>query len=199
MRERRPAIPWFTTDELEWLEHGNVGERFQKLLDANRQIRREVFAAPGVYRRLRELGYDGGVGDVRFLESPRAPRDLFSNRIESIPSGTPYVLGIRDPIVNTPSTSMTLRSAWSSLTGGSTQLPELRQYVVVAGYSGVHHCSCGRATRRIVFTRRLRPSTSTSGWNPGCRRTPFDGQDLGMSSRTGNTSSRWSAASVSWP
>jgi hypothetical protein len=136
MRERRPAIPWFTTDELEWLKHGNVGERFRKLLDANLQIGREVIAAPGVYRRLRELGYDGGVGDVRFLESPRRPRDPFSNRIRSTPSGTPYVLGILRPDREYAIDDIALRSAWSSLTGGSTQLPELRQYVIVAGYVG---------------------------------------------------------------
>ena len=34
MRERRPGIPWFTTDELEWLEHGDVGERFNDFVDA---------------------------------------------------------------------------------------------------------------------------------------------------------------------
>ena len=136
MRERRPGIPWFTTDELEWLEHGNVTERFQKLIDANLQIGREVVAAQGVYRRLRELGYDGGVGDIRFLESPRAPRDLFSNRIESTPSGTPYVLGILRPDREYPLDQVSLRSAWSRLTGGSTPLPELRQFVVVAGYAG---------------------------------------------------------------
>jgi len=136
MRERRPATPWFTTDELEWLEHGNVGERFQKLLDANRQIGREVIAAPGVYRRLRELGYDGGVGDVRFLESPQGARDLFSSRIGSTPSGTPYVLGLLRPDREYAIDEIALSTAWSWLTGGSTPLPERRQFVVVAGYVG---------------------------------------------------------------
>jgi hypothetical protein len=136
MREHRPGIPWFATDELEWLEDGDVGERFQKLLDANLQIGREVLAAPGVYRRLLELGYDGGVGDIRFLEVPRDPRGLFSDRITTTPSGTPYVVGILRPDREYPLDEVSLRSAWSWLTGGSTPLPELRQFVVVAGYVG---------------------------------------------------------------
>ena len=135
MREYRPGTPWFATDELEWLEHGDVGERFQRLIDANLQVRREVLVAPGVYRRLRTLGYDGSVADVRILESHGA-RDLFSDRVRSAPSGTPYVLGFLRPDREYPLDEVSLRSSWSWLTGSSTPLPELRQFVVVAGYVG---------------------------------------------------------------
>jgi len=136
MRERRPGIPWFATDELEWLEHGNVTEKFQRLLDANLRIGREVLVAPGVYRRLRALGYGGFVSDVRFFESPRGRRDLFSDRVRSTPPGTPYVIGILRPDREYPLANESLRSAWSWLTRDSTPLPELRQFVVVAGYVG---------------------------------------------------------------
>lgn len=135
MRERKPGIAWFTTDQLEWLERGHVGERLQQLIDANRQIGREVLVAPGVYQRLRALGYDGFVGDVRFVES-HGPGDLFSDRVRSAQTGTPYVLGILRPDREYPLDEVSLRSSWSWLTGGLTPLPELRQFVVVAGYVG---------------------------------------------------------------
>ncbi len=136
MRERRPGVPWFTTHEFEWLERGNVGERFQQLLDENRHIGRDVLAAPGVYRRLRELGYDEGVGDIRIVESPAGPPDRFSDRVRSLPAGTPYVLGILQPDREFPIDDIALQSAWSWLAGGSVPLPETRQYMVVAGQIG---------------------------------------------------------------
>jgi hypothetical protein len=136
MRERRPGVAWFATQELEWLEHANVGARFQQLLEANLQIGREMRAAPGVYRRLRELGHAEGVGDIRFIEAPTEPRDLFSGRVRSVPSGTPYVLGILRPDREYPIDDAALRSAWAWLTGGSMPLPDTRQFVVVAGRVG---------------------------------------------------------------
>jgi hypothetical protein len=136
MRERRPGSPWFTTHELEWLERGNAGERFQKLIDANLEIGREVLVAPGVSRRLRALGYDEAVGDVRFLEAPRGPRDAFSDQVRSVAVGTPYVLGILRPDREYPLDPIGLQSAWSWLTGGSANLPDMRSFVVVAGRVG---------------------------------------------------------------
>jgi hypothetical protein len=136
MHERRPGVAWFATHELEWLERGNAGERFQHLIDANLEMGREVLVAPGVYRRLRELGYDGAVGDVRFLEAPQAPRDLFSDRVRSVARGTPYVLGILRADREYALDTVGLQSAWSSLTGGSVNLPEMRNFVVVAGRVG---------------------------------------------------------------
>ena len=136
MRERKPGIPWFITLELEWLERGDVGERLRKLLEDNLQIGRDVIVTPGVYRRLRELGYDEDVGDVRFLEQPRGPRDDFSERVRSVAVGTPYVLGILRPDREYPIDTIALRSAWSWLTGGSANLPDMRSFVIVAGRVG---------------------------------------------------------------
>jgi hypothetical protein len=135
MRERRPGIPWFTTNELVWLEDGDVGARFQTLLDTNLQIGREVLVAPGVYRRLRQLGYNGTVGDVRYVESPSGSRS-FSDQIRSHVAGTPYVLSILRPDREYPIDSVALQSAWSWLTGGAVALPDMRNFVVVAGYVG---------------------------------------------------------------
>ena len=137
MKERRPGVPWFVTEELEWLEDGDVGERFQRFIDANLEIGREVVVAPGVFRRLRTLGYEGGVGDIRFLESPEGPRDLFAERVKATPRGTPYVLGILRPDREYPLDEIALRSAWSWLTGGAVDLPERRSFVIVAGKVGV--------------------------------------------------------------
>ncbi len=136
MRERRPGMPWFYTEELTWLHEGNVAERFQKLIDANREIGRDVLVAPGVPRRLRELGSAGGVSDIPFVESPAARRDAFVDRVTSVPAGTPYVLGILRPDREYPVDAVALRSAWFSLTGGTAELPEARQFVVVGGRAG---------------------------------------------------------------
>ena len=136
MRERRPGVPWFITEELEWLERHNVSERFQRFVDENQQIDRQILVAPGVYRRLRELGSYEGAGDARFLQIPESPRDLFFDRVKSFPVGTPYVLGILRPDREYPIDGTSLQSAWSWLTGGSQRLPELQSFVIVIGHIG---------------------------------------------------------------
>jgi len=51
-------------------------------------------------------------------------------------AGTPYVLGILRADREYPLDTAGLQSAWSSLTGGSVNLPEIRNFVVVAGRVG---------------------------------------------------------------
>ena len=128
MRERRPGVPWFYTSELEWLVDGAAGERFQQLIDANVEVGREVITAPGVYQRLREVGYDG--------PKPDAPRDVFTDRVKSVAAGTPYVLGVLRPDRAYPIDTATWQSAWTWLSGGSVELPPARQFVVVVGRVG---------------------------------------------------------------
>jgi hypothetical protein len=138
MRERKPDIPWFWTGELLWLEQGNVSWRVQEFVDANTQIRRDVFVAPGVYSKLRSLGYDGDVRDIRLLENPLAPADSFSDRVKSIRSGTPYAFAILLPDPEYPIDKVAVASAWNWLSAGSPPLPEQRQFTIVIGRAGTH-------------------------------------------------------------
>jgi hypothetical protein len=136
MRERKPGTPWFWTGELPWLELGNVSSRFQELIDANEEINREVVVAPGVYTTLRSLGYESGTSDVRHLENPRVPGDLFSDRVMSTKPGTPYAFAILRPDHEYPIDNMSLISAWRWLTAGSMPLPDDRQFTIAIGRVG---------------------------------------------------------------
>jgi hypothetical protein len=135
MRERKADTPWFWTGELPWLELGNVSSRVEAFIDANRAIHRDVLVAPGVYAKLRSLGYEGG-GDIRHLENPRTPNEPFANRVMSIRRGTPYALAILRPDREYPIDKIALASAWNWLTGGSIALPDGRQYTIVIGRVG---------------------------------------------------------------
>ena len=42
MRERRPGVPWFVTEQLEWLEEGDRVARFNDFVGANAEIGRDV-------------------------------------------------------------------------------------------------------------------------------------------------------------
>ncbi len=139
MRERRPGTPWFTTEELPWLEAGNVTERFENFIEANREIGREVLLTPGVYNTLSALGYTAGaaVGDVGILkETPPSPYDALTERTMAVRDGTPYALAILRPDREYPLDKRALASAWSRLTAGSAELPELRQFTIVIGRVG---------------------------------------------------------------
>jgi hypothetical protein len=129
MRKRHPGTPWFYTGEFEWLERADAGERFRTFVNANVDIDRTMLVAPGVYRKLTELGYNG---EVRLAGKPRD----FTDRVKSIPTGTPYVLGILRPDREYPIDAAELGSAWSWLTGGSVELPAMRHFVAVAGRIG---------------------------------------------------------------
>jgi hypothetical protein len=134
MRERKPAIPWFVTDELEWLQRENLTGRFQELINANREVGRAVLVTPAVYRKLLSLGYEGAISDLEDVEG--TPDDPFRDRVMSVRAGTPYALGILRPDREYPLDRMSLDAVWRWLTGGSVNVPELRTFTIMVGQVG---------------------------------------------------------------
>ncbi len=134
MRQLKPAIPWFVTDELEWLQRENGTARFQEFIDANHEMGRDVLVTPEVYRKLMSLGYEGGVEDLGHFEGPAG--DPFRDRVMSIRAGTPYALGILRPDREYPLDRMSLDAVWRWLTAGSVDVPELRAFTIMVGRVG---------------------------------------------------------------
>jgi hypothetical protein len=126
VREHKPGTPWFLTEELQWLEQGNVAEGLETFIRANHEIGREVLVAPGVYSRFQ--------GPEAALETHG--QDIFSERVLSVPAGTPYALAMLLPDREYPLDRLALSRSWNWLTGGATGLPPLRRYTVVAGRVG---------------------------------------------------------------
>lgn len=128
MRERRPGLPWFTTDQFEWLLPDAPTGQFETFLRDNGTIGRHVVATGRTAERVN-------------LPASQWPEDAdphfqsFSARIEQTRAGTPYVLAIlrtdREYLLN----ATELAQAWTWLAPGVT-MPEIRQYVAVAGRVG---------------------------------------------------------------
>jgi Protein of unknown function (DUF2723) len=137
MRRHRPDVPWFSSDELPWLATPHVTERFQRLIDANTRLGREVIVTPEFARTLLALGYTGSIGDVRTIARPANSRETLADQLGSLRAGTPYVLGILRPYPQYPIDGVELAAAWSTLTGGSVSLPTLHDYTVVVGKVGL--------------------------------------------------------------
>jgi hypothetical protein len=138
MRERKPGIPWFTTEELLWLEKGNVTERVRNFAETNRQMGRDIILAPGAYSKLEALGYNPSfaTGETGIFREIPAPQDALTVRAMGIRDGTPYALAILRPDREFPLDKWALASGWSRLTGGSPPLPELRQFTIALGRVG---------------------------------------------------------------
>ncbi len=121
MRERRPGIPWFYTEELEWLQEGDRVARFNTFLQANVEIGRSVIAT----QKTAELVQS----DVK------APVVEFSDRVTSVRQGTPYVIAVlrsdREFSLNTAG----LARAWEWLAPEVTP-PDPRHYTVMVGRVG---------------------------------------------------------------
>ncbi len=122
MKSRRPHVPWFATEELPWVDTGALA----RLVDDNHAIGREVIITPHAYRKLHARGNPS---------SSTGPDD-FMTRVRALPPGAPYVLGMLRPDWEFPIDNSELAEAWAWLTGGSTQVPEPRNFVVVAGHIG---------------------------------------------------------------
>ncbi len=122
MESRRPQLPWFVAGELPWAGTGEL----TKLVADNHAIGREVIITPHAYRVLHAPG-----------DAPAAaePSD-FVSRIRALPSGTPYLFGLLRPDREFPIDKTELAEAWAWLTGGSTEVPEPRNFIFVAGHIG---------------------------------------------------------------
>ncbi len=53
MREHRPGIAWFATEELEWLEWPGGRDWFEAFVTANAQAERDVIVTPRVHEKIR--------------------------------------------------------------------------------------------------------------------------------------------------
>ena len=122
MRERRPGVPWFYTEEFEWLEDGDRVARFNTFLRANAEISRNVIVTQRTAELVLQSTLDAPVAD-------------FSERVASVRPGTPYVIAVlrsdREFTLNT----VGLARAWDWLAPNVT-LPGPRHYTVMVGRVG---------------------------------------------------------------
>ena len=88
MRERKPGVPWFVIEQLEWLEEGDRVARFSDFVRANAEIGRDVVVTERAAEKVMEPPPSRQLDDVepRFMD--------FSRQVKSVRSGTPYVLAI---------------------------------------------------------------------------------------------------------
>jgi hypothetical protein len=126
MRERRPGVPWFITDELEWLQDGNGAARFGQFVSDNVAAGREVVVTDRVLDNVH------GAGTHRDTASHLMQ---FSSAVRSAPPGTPYALAILLPDREYHLDAIGLTHAWSWLAPGA-RLPGLRPYTLVVGRVG---------------------------------------------------------------
>lgn len=125
MLRHKPGVPWFTAEALPWLTLTDVSVHVQRFVDSNVRLGREVIVTPEFARKLQALGYKDGL-------EPLAQADEFT----ALQAGTPYALGILRPYKEFPLSRPELVAAWSALTGGSGDLPALRDYTIVVGRIG---------------------------------------------------------------
>ena len=149
MRERRPGLLWFTTDQFEWFE-GDAPGRFETFLGDNAAIGRRVIVTPRTAERTMnsQPSQRNEITNMHFLN--------FGNRIERVRPGTPYVIAVlrtdREYSLNTSE----LARAWAWLAPGVT-MPELRQYVVMAGRVGERPLLIESGDRPYRVRTRIEP------------------------------------------
>jgi hypothetical protein len=127
MRERKPTMQWFITEQLEWMQEADRVRRFREFVNANTAIGRNVIATErtiaNVYR-----------GEGR-LASP-AHMDTFSAKVKSVRPGTPYALAhLRTDPEFSANAKIEFAGAWEWLAPGVTP-PALGHYTVIVGRVG---------------------------------------------------------------
>jgi hypothetical protein len=128
MRERRPGTPWFTTEELLWMDEGRSTD-VDAFVEGNREIDRDVVLSPLTYRRFA----------ARSGASPERTREAiegFTSKVSSLSAGAYYALGILTPDREFPLDTEALRTAWGHLSSSASPLPELKAFTVVVGRVG---------------------------------------------------------------
>lgn len=129
MREYRPGVAWFTTEELPWLQWKGSRERFDAFLRANLQAGRRIVVTPGVRQKVRVSPTWHWKPDL----SPTTSR--LATWAAAARPGTPYVLAILRPDREHHLDTSGLARVWASL-ARDTPMPELRQYAVIVGRVG---------------------------------------------------------------
>jgi hypothetical protein len=136
MARQKPAVAWFTFDELSWLQQGDVTERFQHFSRVNLDARREIVVTPEFATKLRSAGYRGAFDDVAIFEHPTSGSPALADEVAGLRSGTTYALGILRPYREYPLDEGQLKEAWSRLTGGSAPLEQRLSYTIAVGEVG---------------------------------------------------------------
>jgi hypothetical protein len=134
MRRHRPDVPWFTSDDLAWLNAPHAAGHAQRFVGANLEAGREVIVTPALAGKL----------ELR----PDSPADPLVGQLSALGTGTTYALGILRPYRDFPIDQSLLRAAWSELTGRTLELPPLRDYTIAVGVTG---------QRPALFETRDRP------------------------------------------
>jgi hypothetical protein len=158
MRERRPGVPWFVTEELEWLKWPGGRQRFVDFVSANTSVGRDVVVTSRVYESV--------LSAASRPHTPDATR--FSDAVGRVSGGAPYVLSVLLPDREYPLNTLDLARAWKHL-APATAVPELRHYVVLVGKAGerpvlIH--SSDRPFRIGVNIDQLNVDVRMESWLP---------------------------------
>jgi hypothetical protein len=129
MRERRPGVPWFYTDELEWLQGLHRAARFDAFVARNAEIGRRVIISGLAAEKVIDPP------SSRWLDDVNPQFRNFSERVESVQPGTPYVIAVLRADREYPLNTAGLAHAWRWLAPG-TMMPTLRHYTVIVGRVG---------------------------------------------------------------
>ena len=127
MQRMKPQIQWFTTDQLAWLKEADGVERFRRFVAANAEIGRTIVATERTFNNV----YDR----PRVFGDPPQHLIRFSDRVQSVRTGTPYVLAVLRSDQEYPLNTIGLERAWRWLAPGMT-MPPLRHYTVIVGKVG---------------------------------------------------------------
>jgi hypothetical protein len=128
MRQRRPGVPWFATEELAWLKWPHGRENFDRFIATNTAAGRDVVVTARVFDNAHPNSASA---------SHRASLDTMGldARVAALQPGTPYVLAVLLPDREFPLNTTSLGRAWQQLTA-NTAMPRVQQYVVAAGKAG---------------------------------------------------------------
>jgi hypothetical protein len=136
VREHKPHVQWFTTEDLHGLTMGRVTERLTPLIEANQRVSRQVLVSEGFLQRMFTLGYHGDADEIQSVAQAGRWSRTLAEEAGALRPGTRYALGILRPDPAYPFDFQGLHAAWPALTGGSTEIPRLGDYSIVVGEVG---------------------------------------------------------------
>ena len=129
MREHRPGVPWFATEELTWLAWPGGRDRFAIFVAENAIAARDVVLTGRAYDKVHpphpsQWQHDSPPDELRF-----------SDQLKGLRTGVPYVFAILRPDREFPLNTISVGRGWKTLTTATAE-PSLRQYNVIAGRVG---------------------------------------------------------------
>ena len=128
MREQRPGVPWFSTEELEWLKWPGGREHFEAFVNTNARAGRDILATSRVYDRIR-------VSPASLRQQRSYDGSRVAKRMSAVRSDDPYVLALLQSDPEYPLSTTGFAHAWQWLAPGLS-LPQEGRYTVIAGRVG---------------------------------------------------------------